>query len=158
MAEIPSVDRDAGDEAATEAERWLDRIGDLCAPIWNNGEDPESQLERLEILMGGLLLWFERHERITIDHFPRDAPPSGVQENKEEDEADGGTPVPGVEFGKSRVEFADGSALVVFDFWIDLGVHASRLTGDGRYMPFLFVEPGELGEPEGRPLPGERMH
>ena len=52
MAEIPPVDG----EAATEAEKWLNRIGDLCEPIWNNGEDPDSQMERLEILMGGLLL------------------------------------------------------------------------------------------------------
>ena len=44
MAEIPPVDG----EAATEAEKWLDRIGDLCAPIWNNGEDSESQLALAE--------------------------------------------------------------------------------------------------------------
>ena len=150
MAEIPPVDG----EAATEAEKWLDRIGDLCAPIWNNGEDPESKLELVEIVMGGLLLWFGRDERITIDQFPCDAPPSGGEEEGE-DETDGEAPAPGIEYGNSRVEFDDGSALVVFDIWIDLGVHASRLAGDDRYLPFLFIEPGD---PEGRPLPGERMH
>ena len=149
MAEIPSVDG----EAATEAEKWLDRIGDLCAPVWNNGEDSESQMERLEILMGGLLLWFGRDERITIDHLPRDRSSSGGR--KKAKMTDGGVPAPGIEYGNSRVEFADGSALVVLGIWVDLGVHATRLAGGDRYLPFLFIEPGE---PEGRPLPGERMH
>lgn len=148
--ETPSADG----EPATEAERWLDRIGGLCAPIWDNGEDPESQLELVEIVLGGLLLWFERDERIKIDHFPCDASPSGGQGGGEDVTA-GDAPVPGIEYGNSRVEFADGSALVVFDIWIDLGVHTSKLTGDDRHMPFLFIEPGN---PEGRPLPGDRMH
>ena len=68
---------------------------------------------------------------------------------------DGGVPTTGFEYGDCRVEFADGSALVLFGIWIDLGVHAPRLVGNERYMAFLFVE---SGEPEDRPLPGVRMH
>ena len=54
----------------TEAEKWLERIEKLCAPIWNNGEEPEEQLELVDIVVSGLVLHLGRDRRITISRFP----------------------------------------------------------------------------------------
>ncbi len=86
MAETPSMDG----QAVTESERWLGRIGDLCASVWDNGEDSESHLELVEIVICGLLLWFGRDGRIMIDHFRCNAPPSGGRKKEKMKQMGGG--------------------------------------------------------------------
>lgn len=99
--------------ATTEAEKWLERIEKLCAPIWNNGEEPEEQLELVDIVVSGLVLHLGRDRRITISRFPDGGSDPDRGYPGEEETTDDKAPRPGIDDH-----------------------------GDDPYLPFLFLEWG----------------
>ncbi|MYG65975.1 MAG: hypothetical protein F4206_04485 [Gammaproteobacteria bacterium] len=131
----------------TEAEDWLERMGDLFLRLDEGTSDIDAQMEFRIQALDWLLVLFELDERVALTDFPCD------------EDSEGGRKIisaPGTEYGLGRVGFPDGFALVYWEAWLSPGIHASRPEGSDECEPFLCIE--LMADRHGFHLPGEALH
>ena len=130
-----------------EAEGWLEIMDGLYAWLGEKTSDFDVEMELRILAQEVLLAMFGRDERVILTDFPYDDDSEEGQKAMSDVER---------EYGIGRVEFPDGSALVYWEAWVSLGIHASRLDGSDPCEPFLCIELMEgMG---GYHLPMEALH